>query len=79
MLWILMTVWVVVHIGLLWTSKGIIEYFDSFGPKEVIKLYNILNLNDVYNSTQYQDLVGVLRDTNYCLYYMNDHGMEKTY
>ena len=53
----------VVHIGLLGISKEIIEYFNSFGlncPKEVIKMCNRLNTNDMHNSTQYHDLVSVL-------------------
>ena len=53
-----MTVWVVVHIRLLLTSKEIIKNIDSFGlnfRKEVIKVSNTFNLNYVYNSTQYQD------------------------
>ena len=71
---------VVIRVGLLWTSKEIIEYFESFGlscPKEAIKVSNRLNLNCVYNSTQYQDFFSVFCGYN-CLYYMNVHNMGTT-
>ena len=75
-----MTEWVLVHIGLLWTSKEIIKDLDSVGlncPKEIIKVSNTLNLNYVYNSTQYQDFSSVLCG-RYCLYYMNVHSVGTT-
>ena len=46
----LMTMWVVIHIGLLGTSKEIIKCLGSFGlncSKEVTKGSNTLNLNYV--------------------------------
>ena len=38
---------------------------------------NRLNLNCVYNSTQYQDFISVFCGYN-CLYYMNVHNMGTT-
>ena len=56
--------WVVLNL-----KPDIIEYFDSFGinaPMELVNLSNRLNVNYLYNSTQYQDLMSVL-----CGYYWN--------
>ena len=61
------THWVVMNI-----RSDIIEYFDSFGfncQEEIIRVSNRLNLNYVYNSTQYQDLLSVLCGY-YCLHFM---------
>ena len=61
------------HLVVMNIRKDIIECFDSFGlncPEQVINVSNRLNVNYVYNSTQYQDLLSVL--CGYiCLYYMD--------
>ena len=60
------THWVVMNI-----KRDIIEYFNSFGLnclEEVIRVSNRLNL---YNSTEYQDLLSVLCGY-YCLHCMNE-------
>ena len=70
------THWVVMNI-----RRDIIEYFDSFGlncPEEIIRVSNRLNLNYVYNSTPYQDLLSVLCGY-YCLHYMNECSRKKTH
>lgn len=61
--------------------KYIIECFDSFGfncLEQVINVFNRLNVNYVYNSIQYQDLLSVL--CGYiCLYYMDQCSRRKIY
>ena len=60
---------------------NIIEYFDSFGmnaPMELVNLSNRLNVNYLYNSTQYQDLTSVLCGY-YCLYFVNESHKGKSY
>ena len=61
------------HLVVMNIRKDIIECFDSFGlncPEQVINVSNRLNVNYVYNSTQYQGLLSVL--CGYiCLYYMD--------
>lgn len=70
------THWVVMNI-----RRDIIEYFDSFGlncPEEIIRVSNRLNLNYIYNSTPYQDLLSVLCGYYY-LHYMNERSRKKTH
>ena len=61
------------HLVVMNIRKDIIECFDSFGlncPEQVINVSNRLNVNYVYNSTQYQGLLSVLC-SYICLYYMD--------
>ena len=69
------------HLVVMNIRKDIIECFESFGlncPEQVINVSNRLNVNYVYNSTQYQDLLSVLRGY-ICLYYMDYCSRRKTY
>ena len=59
----------------------IIEYFDSFGlncPNEIVNLSNELEVNYMYNSTHYQDIVCVLCGY-YCIYWINEFNKGKMY
>ena len=58
-----------------------IEYFDSFGlnaPHEVVELSNLMGLNYIFNSTQYQDLNSVLCGY-WCLYFVNESRKGRSY
>ena len=62
-------------------KPGIIEYFDSFVlncPEEVINLSDILGINYLYNSSQYQDFISVLCGY-YCIYWINEIYKGKSY
>ena len=65
----------------MYIKPNIIEYFDSFGlhcPEEIVHLSNILRVNYLYNSSQYQDLSSVLCGY-YCIYWINELNKGKTY
>ena len=69
------------HLVAMCIKPDIIEYFDSFGlncPEEVIYLSDILGVNYIYNSSQYQDLMSVLCGY-YCIYWINEIYKEKSY
>lgn len=69
------------HWVVLYLKPDIIEFFDSFGlicPEEVIHLSNIVGLNYIYNSTQYQNLISVLCGY-YCIYFINKSHKGKQY
>ena len=70
------THWVVMYI-----KPYIIEYFDSFGlncPEEVIHLSDILEVNYLYNDSQFQNLNSVLCGY-YCIYWINELYKGKSY
>ena len=70
------THWVVMYI-----KPNIIEYFDSFGlnyPEEVIHLSDILRVNYLYNSSQFQNFNSVVCGY-YCLYWINELYKGKSY
>lgn len=62
-------------------KDNLIDYFDSFGldcPEEIILVSDKLNVDYIYNSTQFEELMSVLCDYH-CLYYINESNKKKSF